>query len=441
MSPGTDVLLINPYIHDFAAYNLWMRPAGLIGLYGFLTESGISAEFIDVLFPTPAEAAKYGLGSPEGGKHRTGKFTETRIPKPEPYAKIPKHFRQFGIPEEAFLERLRAIPAPGLIIMTSGMTYWYPGVRETIRLCRRIFPGVRIVLGGVYATLCCDHAERYSGADMVIPGSWVEALGGPLGDVLGGIPVLERGLPSGGFPGETSLYPDSGFGIARLSEGCPLKCSYCASSKLSGAYRRHDVGRLFSEIAAKADRGCSDIAFYDDALLAEAGRGVMPLLRLIVSAGIPCRFHTPNGLHSRLMTREIADLFYAAGFKTVRLSFDRTGLDAGSPKASAKHLERAGRALEEAGYRIDEIKVYTLIGLGGQEDADMLETFRIIKGCGMGIAAAQYAPVPGTGLFEEDCRRIPELESEPLLHNSSVGVLWDYDLDRYERLKKLAGED
>jgi hypothetical protein len=39
------------------------------------------------------------------------------------------------------------------------MTYWYPGVVEAIARVRARFGAVPVVLGGVYATLCTDHAR------------------------------------------------------------------------------------------------------------------------------------------------------------------------------------------------------------------------------------------------------------------------------------------
>jgi hypothetical protein len=92
-----------------------------------------------------------------------GKFNEEVIAKPRPLAGIPRIFRKYGITTEEFLSKLKAIPQPDAILVTSGMTYWYLGVLDTIRTIRKIFPKTLIVLGGIYATLCSDHARRTSG--------------------------------------------------------------------------------------------------------------------------------------------------------------------------------------------------------------------------------------------------------------------------------------
>jgi len=49
------------------------------------------------------------------------------------------------------------------------MTYWYPAVFDIITIVRTMFPGVPVVLGGNYVTLCPRHASR-SGADFCLPG-------------------------------------------------------------------------------------------------------------------------------------------------------------------------------------------------------------------------------------------------------------------------------
>ena len=37
------------------------------------------------------------------------------------------------------------------------------------------FPGVKVVIGGIYATLCYNHAKKNSGADIIWKGSVTSA--------------------------------------------------------------------------------------------------------------------------------------------------------------------------------------------------------------------------------------------------------------------------
>ena len=47
-----------------------------------------------------------------------------------------------------------------------------------------------------------------------------------------------------------------------------------------------------------------------------------PILRGILSRGLRVRFHTPNGLHARGITEDLARLMRRAGVTTVRLSLE-----------------------------------------------------------------------------------------------------------------------
>jgi len=40
-------LLVNPWIYDFAAYNFWARPLGLLKVAEFLTQFNMKLFFID----------------------------------------------------------------------------------------------------------------------------------------------------------------------------------------------------------------------------------------------------------------------------------------------------------------------------------------------------------------------------------------------------------
>jgi hypothetical protein len=53
------------------------------------------------------------------------------------------------------------------VLVQTVMTYWYLGVREVIEDVRKLQPHAKIILGGVYATLCPKHAKSL-GADQVL---------------------------------------------------------------------------------------------------------------------------------------------------------------------------------------------------------------------------------------------------------------------------------
>ncbi|MGD9339157.1 MAG: hypothetical protein PVF76_17665, partial [Syntrophobacterales bacterium] len=49
MKKAPNILLINPWIHDFAAHDLWSKPLGLLILAGFLRTRGYQLRLLDCL--------------------------------------------------------------------------------------------------------------------------------------------------------------------------------------------------------------------------------------------------------------------------------------------------------------------------------------------------------------------------------------------------------
>ena len=187
------------------------------------------------------------------------------------------------------------------------MTYWYPGLFKCIRMTRDSFKGVPILLGGIYATLCHEHASKYSGADFIVQGRGeLEALRiiselthteppwSPLGpsddsdqrSAVSNDPYSYPELRAIGTPPSTlqfppdylpypafDLYPELDFTCIATSRGCPLRCTYCASMFYTMVLTGEILTRSLSEIEYWVTRHrVNNIAFYDDALLMDPTR-------------------------------------------------------------------------------------------------------------------------------------------------------------------------
>ncbi len=72
-----EILLVNPWIHDFAAYDLWARPLGLLILATRLREAGWEPRFVDCLDTDHPEMEPVKVR-----KHFHGRFAKRTIPKP-----------------------------------------------------------------------------------------------------------------------------------------------------------------------------------------------------------------------------------------------------------------------------------------------------------------------------------------------------------------------
>ena len=166
------ILLINPWIYDFSAYDLWVKPLGLLYIAAVLKKNGFGVHLIDCLDPyNPIMEKMCSDGKLSRNETGSGHFYKERVVKPERLKRIiNRHYKRHGITPALFEHELSSIPKPDVILVTSIMTYWYPGVFEVIRLAKYRYPDVPVILGGVYATLCMEHASKLSNADIVISG-------------------------------------------------------------------------------------------------------------------------------------------------------------------------------------------------------------------------------------------------------------------------------
>lgn len=463
------VLLINPWIYDFAAFDLWAKPLGLLYIASALRRHDYEVQLIDCLHydghfkQTRSQSYRcHRKQKPYG----TGSFYYEEIEKPPVFRDIPRRFKRYGMPVEEFrvrLSRVAANNAPFLVCVTSHMTYWYPGIFEVIRIVKSVFPFTPVCLGGIYATLCYEHARDNSGADYIIKGPGeLEVL--RLADILCGrsrdychsmttnIELrIRRNTPL--LPAyDLYLLTTNGVATPSLnsvglltSMGCPFRCTYCASSLLGTEFIRRGAEAVVAEIEYYVSTlEVEDIAFYDDALLVDPECHIIPILKLLIKKGLSTtRFHTPNGLHPRYIDLRLARLLREAGFRTIRLGFEGTSSrvqKASSNKVSGDELERAVRYLQVAGYSARDIGVYILVGLPGQGVKEVEEAVEFVNKTGAMVKLAEYSPIPGTKEFEMASIFYPQVVYEPLSHNKSafphIGMGIDYK--RFNGLKSLA---
>jgi radical SAM superfamily enzyme YgiQ (UPF0313 family) len=429
------ILLINPWITDFAAYDLWIKPLGLLNIAGLLREKGFRITLIDCL-DFQIKTKTYG----------DGKFFKTKIEKPFSLKSIPRNYSQYGIPEEMLLKRLSFLEEPDLICVTSGMTFWYPGVFKLIEIIREFFKNVPIILGGIYATLCYEHAKKHSDVDIVFNGTGeVEVL-----KLISDLTNFELRSPNSELRNNLypafDLYSQLNYACITTSKGCPFRCIYCASPFLSKGFVRRDPLKVVEEVGHWTTRyGVSNIAFYDDALLVEPSKHFIPIMEEVMERGIHCNFHIPNAIHIREIDEEVAGLLFRSGFKTVRLGFESsietTQIEMGG-KANNQEFQRAAKNLKRAGYSKEEIGVYIMAGLPGQRAGEVEESIAFVRETGARPMLVEYSPIPHTPLFEKAKKMSTfDLENEPLFHNNSIlPCQWDgFTLADYRRLKEGLG--
>jgi pyruvate-formate lyase-activating enzyme len=398
-----NVLLVNPPIYDFTAFDFWLRPYGLLRVAGRLRACELTA--FDYLLSRERDA--FGRG----------RFDQQPVSKPAALADIPRRFCRFGRPREEFLGLLRNRVFDVVLVQTV-MTYWYLGVREVIEDIRAAQPHAKIILGGVYATLCPEHARSLD-ADQVVEGVDLEAVDAPLGD---GLPFWEG--------------VDTEVGVVKITEGCPFRCTYCSVPVVYPYFTARPLDVCVEEVRYLVRRGARHVAFYDDALLFKPDRILLPFLEALLREDLRLSFHTPNALNARFVTPEIARLMVRAGFQTFFLGFEssdfqwqrRTG-----GKVVSEEFAGAVRALRDAGASF--ITAYIIIGHPNSVEQDVEASIRFAAGQGARVMLSEFAPIPGTP-DGEACRVHTQLE-EPLNHNKTAFTWRFLGPDRINTLKAL----
>jgi hypothetical protein len=431
-------LLIYPPIYDFALYDLFLKPYALCGLAAWLFRCGYRVRLVNALDYTdpPSIAA---LGSPKREPRGTGKFFRQVVPTPPALAGMRRSYARYGIVAESLQKRIAA-EQPDIVLVSAGMTYWYPGVIEAIRTVRKVFPKAPVVVGGIYPTLCPEHATAHSEADLVVSGP--------------AFPQLKYFLESRSLPvtacptsEEIMLLPEVNWqaGVLRLNRGCPMACAYCASKVIEPRFLPGNPDLLFQTVReAQRHYGTRSFAFYDDALLYNKERGFLPFLEKICRSDLSLRFYLPNAVHLRYLDRLCAGLMKRAGFAEVRIGFESARSEFHEILDSKLDTPMLAEGLEhllQAGFSPQSITAYVLAGMPDQEAGEVEMSVRHAARFGIRVQIAEYSPTPGSPLWSQAVHRCSfDIEAEPLTHNNSIlPMRWrGFTLEDLERLKSLS---
>ena len=447
MKKNFNLLLINPWIYDFTAYDFWSKPLGLLYVASILREQGYEISYIDCMDRYNREVLKLqNREFPKKDEFGRGSFYKEPIRKPTILKDIPRRYSRYGITEEIFLNKLKKLPLPQAVLITSIMTYWYPGVFRVIEIIKKIFPGVPIILGGVYATLCFEHASKFSRADYIVKGNNIrdclkilEQLSGNKNNYL----KYEKGLDYLPYPA-WDLYSNLDYICILSSRGCPYRCSYCASFKINPKLEFRNSEEVAKEIEYwNKRRGVKDFVFYDDALLINSEDNFLLILEELINRKLAIRLHTPNGIHARMIDKKIAVKMYQAGVETIRLGFEtvdpRVQSETGG-KITNIEFKKAVNCLLEAGFKPSQIGAYLLIGIPGQDVQEIIDSICFVIDCGAHPRLAKFSAIPGTKVWDE-AKTYFDLKGDvdPLFHNDALlpYLSPDFTAQAYQQIKSI----
>ena len=210
---------------------------------------------------------------------------------------------------------------PDIIYVTSLFTYAWKHVHDTVSHYRRLYPGTKIVLGGIYATLMPEHA-RLSGADEVRTGLVAEA---------------EAYRP------DYSLVPDWDASIMFSMRGCIRKCAFCAVPRLEGKTKGKAQG-----IRDLIEPGHRKVILWDNNVLGVPNWS--EVVDELKAAGVSVDFN--QGLDARLINDDVARKLRQIRIDPIRLAYDIP--------SERVAVESAIESLHSAGFSRRRIIVYTL---------------------------------------------------------------------------------
>lgn len=422
-------LLVNPWIYDFKAFDFWNKPLGLIIIARMLNEYGFSVDFIDCMdrrspfFTTATKTDVFGRG----------KYYYEIVDRPPIFRTVPRHYKRYGIPKNAFVHALGNVDPPDIILVTSAMTYWYPGVLEAIRILKDRFPRTPIILGGIYATLCEKHARTYAGADMVVTGPVEKKLSSILKELnFIDDDIIEKKF----YVPDFSVYRQLHYGVILTSRGCPFTCTYCATHVLCPDFDVMPNSAVLKQLDYFSGR-TKNIAFFDDALL--YNKGFPDLLREMQRKKYDMNLHASNGLHCRYIDSTIAQLMFEAHFATIYLSLETTNprvqQETGG-KVNTAEFMNAVDVLRAAGFSANAIHTYILYGMPGQSHEEIIDSINVCHELNVHPHLCEFSPIPRTA---EYAKTGFDETTDPLYHNN-LFYTWYYPEPKpkiYRTIKRL----
>ena len=220
---------------------------------------------------------------------------------------------------------------PDFVMVTSVFTYWFHEVKESVNYIRLLLPNVKIMVGGVMASLLSDNIMDMIDCDYIYRGI---------------VECAEH------LPPDYSILENNGedinFQIIHSSRGCKRKCPFCGVKKIEPI--RSFERSIEKELIRK------NLVFYDNNFLDNPNieELLQELIRLRNEKKIT-RCESQSGFDGRFLHKNenLAKLLKKANFKDPKIAWD-------GPVKGYKRREKEISILENAGYKRKEIAVFML---------------------------------------------------------------------------------
>lgn len=266
--------------------------------------------------------------------------------------------------------------------------------------------GVKVVIGGVAATLCPpDWSLGHADALVVGEGEelWPQVIKDFESGRLQSIYRISRRPPIGDLPlPRYDLLAKSKIGFWRpvqATRGCPFTCNFCSiTSFFEGTYRKRPVDQIVRDVRAAKKYGTRYIAFVDDNIgvdfdfCAKLWEALIPEKVIWMSQ---CSLHITE-------RPDMMELAHRSGCRV--LSFGIESINQNSLETINKEWNRPERypdAIKALRKRGIEVSTEMVIGLDGDDPSVFQRTFDFIIKNKIPVPRVHIiTPVPGTPLYE-----------------------------------------
>lgn len=244
---------------------------------------------------------------------------------------------------------------PDIVYITSLFTYAYEPVHEVIHYYRDKYKRAKIVVGGIYASLCAWHLRDIFNDAIEIH--------------QGLVPEVEDILP------DYSLIPEWKASILFSSRGCIRKCPFCSVPVLEPKFEaKKSIKHLIYPAHNK-------VIFWDNNVLASPyWRDIFYELEEL---NLEVDFN--QGLDARLLNEDVAERLRKLKIPIVRLAYDSKGIKI--------PLKKAIKILKETGIRGRRLIVYCLYNHKDDTPEDFLNRINDLLEWGVVAYPMRYEPL------------------------------------------------
>lgn len=378
------ILCISPNLEDTNLFSgIWLQNSGLLKIASYLKNvKKLRVTYIDGLNPQYFSDGKC-------------KISKKLIERKEIGGGVRKNVYLWGYSYDELFQKIKEVDIPDKIYIGVTMTYWYRSVFKIVKLCKKMYPDVPILIGGISPTLIPDWYKKFIKKNgwtdvKIIVGDWNK---GKAKNEWTDFDLLRPNVPN--------------FAMISTSHGCPFNCSFCARKRLNPKIQVRDPDDVIGEMKEKYKRyGVRRFYIIDDNIIVHRkGKHLLKFLNLIIRSGMKIELGLVEGFSPHLLTEELIEKMHKAGCRRLYFGFessDKAMLDRFNKKHTLKDLYKMRKWAWKHGFKKhDGISFYTLVAMPDQSLESMVASLLECVKFGAQPVPKEFTPIPFTAEWEK----------------------------------------